>query len=776
MHPSTSVSSRLRQQPPENLARRSLPPVPNVDLASELQQAFNKPRKGGATNLSTDVKNNSETTSRDTLASTQTSKDHFHFQNDRHQTDIPSAKPTKPSTAETPLTPTTNLSLSSPIEPTNTTTTMQGSLLPSTRSATTANSTYVLTAQTSEVLLQKHQNTDIHTQTLVQPPQVTTPEQSPSSEPGIFSKIARLATEPFLQSEISDLQNENKKLISIVVSLERHATSLEDENNTLHRSLDKASVDFSQLQGRTKALEEHNAKNKELVERLQRDNLVMRGQLLESEICTQGEGEEGLIELGGLQIVTARPIGMGCNGCVNAVLVLAPNAEIKEVALKMLFNLSAGATTIQIKDRFDCEYRVGLLHPHWCMAIIFNSFRGKTMLELMPPDLRPQYCLVDEDGVRIEGTKGGIPFFHRTSYLTMELGKCNVETLVADKFHREERKPLPAEFGGKNPLHVGSLAFCVLSAVDNLNSHWWFHTDIKLDNILVVQRPTTTAIFHAISGNIYTLCDLGTALHCPSGEHTLRSGDTVEGNGINRSPELHRASIKFSLTKNDVWAVGCVLYEVITGHHPYCRNRDIDENLLRNVKSPFLIPDEFVDSTPVAALVPYLLERYPAIRPTAKHALLICGAILFLAPHTVNISSTRPDHIRQSIDFFTNNSAQVQSTLLHILRKNIESFAPSSLSSASPTAAEKTPSVEQVCSLVFANKALRDVEGFCAVMLAFCQRRAVYYNVTSPTQWPRSNKRSEVLHLNIESWSRRSRQHHPAQKTPSRCALSCVPL
>ncbi|KAH3765171.1 hypothetical protein Pelo_3003 [Pelomyxa schiedti] len=580
------------------------------------------------------------------------------------------------------------------------------------------------------------QKTDIHieVQTAAQPPQEQKSEQGPDF------LLARLAS-PLVKSRVCDLENENKKLKS-------ETASLKDENCNMRKS-------FETLQSRAKALEEHNTNSKQHMEQQQREIWMMRGILLERLFCATHPGEMRFIDLNGLVLPehrcessnaemggveleeqrgntrnsTFRPVGQGCNGCINAVEVVAPNAEVKEIALKMTYNYHAGTKTKDMNASFECEAKVGLLYPCWAMAIIFNMFKAATVLEFLPPELRAQFCTVNNNQTYMEGcqTTKAIPVYNRSLYLTMELGKCNVEHLIAYIFHRDERKPLPAEFGGKNPLQVDTLAFCVLCAVDNLNSHWWFHSDIKLDNIIVVQRPTTTAIFHAISGYIYALCDLGTSLHCPTGK--TKPGEHIASNIGNRSPEVLRATNQLPLTKNDVWAVGCVLYEAITGLHPYLRGSD---NTLFSSTKLFLIPNEFVDSTPVTALVPYLLERDPAIRPTAKHALLICGALLFLAPHGINLSSIRPEHILQSIHFFNHNAHQVESILLQVHHRNIEAIEPSSPVSTLPRA-EKTPSVEQVCSLVFTNEALRDVDGFCAVMLAFCKRRATYYNIATVT-------------------------------------------
>ncbi|KAH3743461.1 hypothetical protein Pelo_15146 [Pelomyxa schiedti] len=451
------------------------------------------------------------------------------------------------------------------------------------------------------------------------------------------------------------------------------------------------------------------------------ENSLLKGRLLQSQICTIHKGEMGFVELSGIATSTATPIGKGCNGSVyraQVVLERGETSEVKEVAIKMMYNLYAGATTKRIKDWFDSEHRVGLMHPHWCLATIFNAFRGNTQLCLIPAEFRSKYVLIDENYHRVEGSTSGdaIQMFNRTSYLTMELGKCTLEAVIADKFFREGRKPLPADLGGSNPLQVdrtntqgtrglAQLAFCCLCACDNLNSHAWYHCDIKLDNIILVQRPTTTEMFHAISGNIWAFCDLGTSLHCPTGELICNRGDSIDGNAANRSPEivnpeelLPRGNLKFRLAKNDVWAVGCVLFEAICGKHPCYKLNQLDRAILISSTAPFLIPDEFLDHTPVTSLVPYLLERDSDIRPTAKQAMLICGALMFLPPpHNTNLCSRNANHITESIRFFTDNTPQVESILLQVHSHNLEALKgpkPYSTSPSSFSQQSKTPPLQ----------------------------------------------------------------------------------
>ncbi|KAH3764912.1 hypothetical protein Pelo_3218 [Pelomyxa schiedti] len=221
-----------------------------------------------------------------------------------------------------------------------------------------------------------------------------------------------------------------------------------------------------------------------------------------------------------------------------------------------------------------------------------------------------------------------------------------------------------------NVMAMHQLAFCVLCAVDHLNSRGWFHCDIKSDNVLLMERPHIEEL-------IWVLRDVGTSQN--GNPLLVAPGHTFPGNVQNRSPEVIQAHItgKFPLLKNDVWAVGCVLYELISGGHPFLQGDELTMHKICDTTLPPLIPDcsslsdtnqcrrgrvrgegvgeapqaprrspprppeppppeepspSFPNNATAAGLVGWLLEREASRRPTAREALLACGALLSLPP------------------------------------------------------------------------------------------------------------------------------------------------
>jgi serine/threonine-protein kinase len=132
------------------------------------------------------------------------------------------------------------------------------------------------------------------------------------------------------------------------------------------------------------------------------------------------------------------------------------------------------------------------------------------------------------------------------------------------------------------------------------------HSDIKPENIIVGQDGR------------YRLVDFGIAVNCYGIGQPFRSPPYA-------SPEH---ILKHSLGhSSDVYSLGCILYETLSGKHPFLRPEDSErleddamENAHVNTEVPPLVPcavDEV--STAVAALIMEMLRKNGSARPTAKY-------------------------------------------------------------------------------------------------------------------------------------------------------------
>ena len=244
--------------------------------------------------------------------------------------------------------------------------------------------------------------------------------------------------------------------------------------------------------------------------------------------------------------------------------------------------------TLFQKTRFDKEYCFPLAHPHWSHVKVFNSFRGTTCAALLPdPSLD---CFVE-----------------RTTYFTMELCKSNLQNYVDN--------------------HKGSISnsegiliiFQILIGIKHLYSKNVVHLDLKPDNILITNRKNING-FQVVIGDFGTL-------------NPFLYTEYVASNTANRAPELFDFDGKnpVDIRNNDVWAAGCILFELLTGEHPFVDPKypeDTEGKICHGVL-PLRKP-QLVEST--KQLLKLLWNRNSKERIQPKIAVGVCGVLLFGCP------------------------------------------------------------------------------------------------------------------------------------------------
>ena len=204
------------------------------------------------------------------------------------------------------------------------------------------------------------------------------------------------------------------------------------------------------------------------------------------------------------------------------------------VAIKMLYNFRAPNSQITHyqKSMFDQEYSFPCTFPSWTIVNVFNYFRADLVPALLP----------DNAQVNI--------FSERTTYFTMEAGAGSLETFLKTVANLDTHTRL-------------IIVFQILLGVQHIASKGHAHLDLKLDNIVWLnsKRPK-------ILGNHFVIGDLGTALLSPV---SLQGNQGIVGNLINRAPEVFErvGYPNIDVSANDIWAVGCIMYEIIQNSHPF---------------------------------------------------------------------------------------------------------------------------------------------------------------------------------------------------------------
>jgi serine/threonine protein kinase len=137
----------------------------------------------------------------------------------------------------------------------------------------------------------------------------------------------------------------------------------------------------------------------------------------------------------------------------------------------------------------------------------------------------------------------------RTTYFTMEAGQGTLE-----QFLRENNNKIMDWRSGL------MIVVQILWGVQHISSLGFAHMDLKLDNIIWLPNKCP-------EGDQFVIGDLGTACFSPV---YLPQGHAITGNQGNRAPEVIRhTNRQVNVIFNDIWAVGCILFEIFQNRHPF---------------------------------------------------------------------------------------------------------------------------------------------------------------------------------------------------------------
>nr|XP_053646318.1 serine/threonine-protein kinase fused-like [Cherax quadricarinatus]XP_053646319.1 serine/threonine-protein kinase fused-like [Cherax quadricarinatus] len=172
---------------------------------------------------------------------------------------------------------------------------------------------------------------------------------------------------------------------------------------------------------------------------------------------------------------------------------------------------------------------------------------------------------------------------------------------------------------------VQQLACNLVSAIYYLHSHRILHRDIKPQNILL-----------SVTGEA-KLCDFGFSRKMGINTYVLTS---VKGTPLYMAPELieekpydHNA---------DLWSLGCILYELITGRPPFCTTSIVQ--LIKKVRTePVSWPHGL--SEDCSSFLHGLLEKNPGKRLTWPHLLehpWVHEGLVFVQQSLTGIPLTNP--------------------------------------------------------------------------------------------------------------------------------------
>ena len=366
-----------------------------------------------------------------------------------------------------------------------------------------------------------------------------------------------------------------------------------------------------QIRDKDEIIQKNDIKLRKLSETSERFKVTELKQFMEEQLKFPMKHQLSVIESFDLKFGTCKKIANGCNGVVCKIQVNAAEffertltqCPIDELAIKMMFNfLADNQNTIVQKRKFDKEYIFPLAHPHWSHVQIFNYFRATTVDRLLDPNK-------DKD-----------LYADTTTFFTMELCKSNLTEYIKEN---------------KGNISVSSallMIYQILEGIKHLYDHEVVHLDLKDDNIFIADRKK-------LKGTQVVIGDFGTI-------HPFNYEDHEASTPINRSPELSQfeKGHPVDIRKNDIWAAGCIFFQLLEGKHPFNNGSDYKHNICYG-RLP-LREFEKKHGEGTKQFLELLWNRDPDERLDPKRALGICGLLLWGAPNNVK---TSPDYTPQDL-------------------------------------------------------------------------------------------------------------------------------
>jgi eukaryotic-like serine/threonine-protein kinase len=239
----------------------------------------------------------------------------------------------------------------------------------------------------------------------------------------------------------------------------------------------------------------------------------------------------------------------------TGTVFLAEHETTKErVALKMLYPAYAGHS--EVVDRMFVEHEVSNAVAHYALLDVRAAATTTTGL----PYLVMEY---------LDGENLG---------MLAERGRLEIDAIIA-------------------------IATQISGGLAAMHRAGYVHCDIKPDNILVLYQTSLDG------WPLVKVIDYGVAAAVDA-----PPSDAIAGTPAYMPPEQWRGR---ALPKSDVYALGCTLYELLTGEQPF--QGTLPQLMLSHSQYLAELPSEHRSDVPPALekLIMRMLSKEPAMRPTA---------------------------------------------------------------------------------------------------------------------------------------------------------------
>ena len=235
------------------------------------------------------------------------------------------------------------------------------------------------------------------------------------------------------------------------------------------------------------------------------------------------------------------------------------------------------------------------------MAIVYKS-RDTFLNRLVTIKvLRPEFTSDDDFIHRFRREAQAVASLSHTNIVSIhDVGREDVvHYLVMEYIKGDNLKNIIRQKGRLDPEEAVRIAAQVCEALDHAHANNIVHRDVKPHNILITTEGRAK------------LTDFGIAMEATSG--TITRTDTIMGSVHYLSPEQARGET--ATPRSDIYAVGILLYEMLTGQQPYCGDSPIAVALKHIQETPPPV-DEVNPQVPadLAAVVKRAMEKRPEER------------------------------------------------------------------------------------------------------------------------------------------------------------------
>ena len=207
-------------------------------------------------------------------------------------------------------------------------------------------------------------------------------------------------------------------------------------------------------------------------------------------------------------------------------------------------------------------------------------------------------------------------------YIDMELCDMNLSDYIQSATPADPSKSLPRfiKRGGTDSLlQIWTVMSQIASGVEYIHREQQIHRDIKPGNGAPERSVSNPIVLYSSKSSMWKLADFGLSIEGSSQDLPTKYSSGTPGY---RAPELMDSNGNPAMYNNkvDIWAMGCILYELATGIRPFKSDWEVLNHRFSG-KNINVVLDDMFDTHSVEIItkdIVDMLQVDPADRPSAS--------------------------------------------------------------------------------------------------------------------------------------------------------------